>query len=55
MEFSVNKAVINKPLESRWRPSGSRDSDGQSWVRHWLRQLILYMALVAAILQLTCI
>ena len=32
-------SLINKLLESKWRPSGSRESDSQSQVRHGLRQL----------------
>jgi len=39
MEFNIINAIINKLLESKWRPSGSRDSDSQSKVRHRLRQL----------------
>jgi len=39
MEFNIMNAIINKLLESKWRPSGSRDSDSQSEVKHGLRQL----------------
>jgi len=37
--FSIINIIINKLLESKWRPSSSRDSDSQSQVRHRLKQL----------------
>jgi len=37
--FGSINAIVNKLLESKWRPSSSRDSDSQSQVRHGLRQL----------------
>jgi len=37
--FGIINAIVNKLLESKWRPSSSRDSGSQSQVRHRLRQL----------------
>ena len=38
--------IYNKLLEAKWRPSGSRDSDSQSQVRHGLRQLFFIYGFV---------
>jgi len=49
--FSIISAIINKLLESKWRPFSSRDSDSQSQVRHGLRQLFFIYGFVCIYLS----